>query len=432
MDINDFKHIVGEAKPNEVATIKFFGGVNEERSRAFISEFDYLESYVKPSKIRVLINCEGGSVLHGMGVYSTISNSTIPTECINEGIAASMGSVIWAAGNISYMRDYSFLMIHCPFVPKTDKDSEPSELVKAFTKQIESIYCKRFGMKKKQVVEIMKGEPGKDGTFFDAESAVKAGIIPESNVIITSKQIRDKVKNEINGIEDALGIQEAISKISCEIECDIEENKPSTDTDTNLNQNQNPTEVENKLTKTKRKKMDDRTIELSAVAASLGMGDAFEMKDVMARISNLLQVEAKLETAQKDLNDARTIIAGKETAIENIQATLANVNAELSVYKEKEACEKSQRVESLVQDAIDCGKIKAEAKQQWIDIAGSNFELAQATLESIPERDKITDVIAKDPANVAAAADAMIPVEEKLQQVIDDLVGPDFEFKTLN
>ena len=38
--------------------------------------------------------------------------------------------------------------------------------------------------------------------------------------------------------------------------------------------------------------------EIGAVAASLGMTGTFEVKDVMARISDLLAVEAKLTTTQ--------------------------------------------------------------------------------------------------------------------------------------
>ena len=190
MDINNLKNIVGEAKQGEVAVIKFFGRVTEETTSQFNSEFEFLENCVRPSLIRILINSEGGSVLHGMTTYSTISNSKIPTECIIEGIAASMGSVIWAAGDRSLMRDYSILMIHNPFMPGAGE--EQSDMVKAFTGQIETIYRKRFGLTKEHVKAIMNGEADKDGTFFDAKAAVKAGIISADCVLKTSKQVCDK------------------------------------------------------------------------------------------------------------------------------------------------------------------------------------------------------------------------------------------------
>lgn len=139
--------------------------MTEESTTQFNNEFDYLENVVRPALIRVLINSEGGSVLYGMGTYSTIQNSKVPTECIIEGMAASMGSIIWAAGDRSLMRDYSILMIHNPFQPADGDEKEVSDLVKAFTKQIETVYRKRFGLKAELVRAIMDGAADRDGTF---------------------------------------------------------------------------------------------------------------------------------------------------------------------------------------------------------------------------------------------------------------------------
>lgn len=162
-----------------------------------------------------------------MSTYSTIRNSKIETECIIEGLAASMGSIIWAAADRSLMRDYAILMIHNPFQPTAEDKcntenqcDEPSDMVKAFTKQIETIYRKRFGLKAEHVRAIMSGEADKDGTFFDAVSAVKAGIIPAENVIPTSKQLCDKVKAGISGMDDISEIQNLMAEIAASIPTD--------------------------------------------------------------------------------------------------------------------------------------------------------------------------------------------------------------------
>ena len=99
MNTSKFKYVVGEAKENEVCDIRLFCDIDEYTANSFNSEFLWVESYIKPSKIRVLINSSGGSVLYGMSIFSVIRNSSIPTECINEGLAASMGSIVWAAGD---------------------------------------------------------------------------------------------------------------------------------------------------------------------------------------------------------------------------------------------------------------------------------------------------------------------------------------------
>ena len=122
-----------------------------------------------------------------------------------------MASIIWAAGKRSLMRDYAILMIHNPMLPDDD-GGEPSDMVTAFTKQIETIYRKRFGLKAEHVRAIMDGQAGKDGTYFDAQAAVKAGIIPAEHVIHTSKQLCRKVHDEIEGLTDTAAIQELMSQ----------------------------------------------------------------------------------------------------------------------------------------------------------------------------------------------------------------------------
>ena len=70
----------------------------------------------------------------------------------------------------------------------------------------------------------MNGEADKDRTFFDAKAAVKAGIISADCVPKTSKQVCDKVRNGINGIENNAAM---IQDMMCKINSEIDENKLS-------------------------------------------------------------------------------------------------------------------------------------------------------------------------------------------------------------
>lgn len=423
MNINDFKNIVGEVNSGETATIRFFGKVTEESTTQFNKEFEYLENVVHPSLIKVLINSEGGSVLHGMTTYATIQNSLVDTECIIEGMAASMGSVLWAAGNRSLMRDYSILMIHNPFLP-SGEEGEASELVKAFTRQLETIYRKRFGLSNEEVKAIMNGKDGNDGTYFDAEATVKAGIIPEKNILHTSQQLCEKVKQSISGIQDATEIQCLMSRINAEIHIDTENKHID---------NPNPTLIQEDKHNHTTNMNDENTIsfELGAVAASLGIKDKYEIKDVMARISGLIHVEAQLTETKQKLTDAQTVIAGKDATIQNLQKDLAGTTSKLTLFEKKEEDERKSRIETLVENAITEGKIDKETKTQWIEMATSNFELAEKTLASIPAREKITQQIATDPDNIQAATEAVKTAEEKMAEKVKVIVGDDFKFKKM-
>jgi ATP-dependent protease ClpP protease subunit len=423
MNSSDFKNIVGEVKAGEIATIRFFGKITENSANQFTNEFDFLENCIRPKLIRVLINSEGGSVLHGMSVYSSIQNSTIETECIIEGMAASMASILWAAGTKSLMRDYSILMIHNPFLPDNE-EAKASDLVQAFTKQIKTIYRKRFGLKKEHVESIMEGAVGKDGTFFDAGSAVKAGIIPSENVIHTSKQLCEKVKNELKSLNETTEIQDMMTRICAEVGHFDFENKHFSALPPNLKQIQ---KNDAKMTES-----NNNNHEYTAVAASLGFNDKYEVKDVMARVSELLSVEAKLKDATAKLTDAQTVIAGKDATIQNLQKENGELTGTLNVYKTKEAEEKKAKIAEMVEAAITAGKIDKSTKEQWISMAEANYDLAANTLNSIPAPEKISTEIASDPENVKVAKDTTKTVEQQLAEKVTAVVGEGFQFKKLN
>ena len=449
MDITKFKYVVNEAKTDEVCDIRFFDSVNEYTANTFNSEFLWVESYIKPSKIRILINSEGGSVLYGMSIFSVIRNSSIPTECINEGLCASMGSIIWAAGDKSLMRDYSILMVHNPFNNpsgeedkcktdnncKTKAETNEPDYVKAFRQQIEMIYMKRWGFSKTKVKEIMSGKDGCDGTFFTADEAVKANIIPVDNVIKTDKQKVAKVKNAIEGITEDQKLMDTITSVCNSLsleDAENKENKHSINTNPNLNKNNQPNEVKN-TTKTSMDEK-DKTIDFSfgAVVASLGFKEQADVPQVMTRITELMGVENKLNEANKIIDTLKIENVGETTKNQNLTQELTTVKAQLKSYQDAEKEAINQKIAVMVQSAIEAGKIEDSAKSTWIDMATKNFDLAKSTLDSIPARDKISTEIEHDEHNVERVKDSVKTVEAKIAELVSNVVGKDFKFSTLD
>lgn len=214
MDTSNLKYVVGQAKENEPAIIRFFGSVDRWNTEAFNSEFLWLQDYIKPSKIIVMINSDGGSVVYGMSTFSIIQSCPIEVDCVIEGIAASMGSVIWAAGDNLFMHDYSILMVHNPFCAGEDEaDENRKAMINAFRSQLETIYCKRFAMKKEDVQKMMNGEGNVDGTYFSAKDAVTAGILSKENIIKTTKAVRDEIAAKVNGITDATSLRDIMAAV---------------------------------------------------------------------------------------------------------------------------------------------------------------------------------------------------------------------------
>ncbi|MCS2956905.1 hypothetical protein NXX53_06395 [Bacteroides salyersiae] len=225
-------------------------------------------------------------------------------------------------------------------------------------------------------------------------------------------------------LTEASDIQSMMSRISMEAETLNIENKPNDESSTNLNKIQKQNKMNTNEQKTP-------SSEYAAVAATLGLKDNYEVKDVMARISELMGVEAKLTETQKDLKDAQTVIAGRDATILNLQKDKDNLTATVKTYQDKEADEQKVRIEQLVEAAITEGKIENESKDKWIEMAQSNYSLAEGILASIPVREQISKEISKDPENVQAAANAAKTVEEKMADKVQSVVGKDFEFQSL-
>lgn len=417
MDIDKLKYVVGKADENCPAVIRFFGPVDSVSVQNFIGEFLWLQDVVKPSRIIVAINSDGGSVMYGMSVYSVIQSCPIEVDCVVEGIAASMGSVIWAAGKNSYMHDYSILMIHNPFLlDKECKDSGINDMVNAFRQQIETIYHRRFGLSKDKVKDIMNGEGESNGTYFSAKEAVNAGIIPVNNIIKTSKQVCDRVKNAIDGINDISEIRNVMSSIAIE----AEENK--------LPELVNAIPIQNEHELQVKRTMEEKDkFSFGTVVAQLGLAENSQIAGVTNRITELLHTETELKDVKSQLGTLQIQYKGKETEVKNLTTELNSQKEELKKYKDAEKTAKDAEITAMVEAAINAGKIEDSAKADWVAMAQSNLELTKNTLTSIPAREKISEKIATDPEGVKNANETLKTAEQKVAERVADVVGKEFK-----
>lgn len=413
MDTKELKYVVGKVKEGKPAIIRFFTSVDEYSVRCFNDEFLWLQDCVKPSKIVVMINSEGGSVLYGMSTFSIIRSCPIEVDCVIEGLAASMASVIWAAGDNLYMHDYSLLMIHNPFNSSSEiEDSSVKQTVEAFRSQLETIYIKRFGLAKEKVEEIMNGQGDADGTFFSAKEAVKAGFLPLENVIKTSKKVRDKVKNEIVGVDSAIDIRNIMSTISAE----VDENKLIEAICAIHNQKDNFLNQEEKMENNKENSFD-------AISAQLGLAKDTQAAAIEARIAELIKAEIALKDVQSELSAVKIKLEGKNAELTNVNSELNNVKASLQAYKDAEQAAREAEINSVIEDAIKDGKIEASAKDAWKTMAQSDFDTVKSTLASIQAREVITEKIAKDKDNVSQIKDTLKDVDAQMKAKIEENLG---------
>lgn len=419
MDINNLKHVVGSYEQGKPAVIRFFGPVDYWNVSSFNDEFLWLQEYVKPSKIIVAVNSEGGSVIYGMSTFSLINSCPIETECVIEGIAASMGSIIWSAGKRLFMHDYSLLMIHNPFFENSDDDENAKRAIEVFRKQIETIYVKRFGMSEEQVKDIMDGKENLDGTFFTAQEAVDAGIIASSHVIETEKAVTDKISDVVAKTKEG-GKDVEAREMFTSIAAEISNEKLIAKLETITNKQQPQTQ----------QSMNEK--DFKEIVAQLGLKDDATMIAVSAKVGELLKAKSDLADLQSKHSELEIKFTGKETEVSNLKGELTTVKAELQKYKDAEAAALKAEIESVVDAAVAAGKITSEAKESWIQMAQNNFETVKSTLDSIEGRKVVSEQIAGDPKNQQNAQDALTEAEKQMREKVTKVVGENFQLKKFN
>lgn len=410
----EFKFIKGACCAGMPADIFFYTDVDYWSVDNFLWEFDYLINYVNPSKIRIHINSVGGSVIEGMSVFAKIQDCAIPTECINDALAASMGSIIWAAGDELYMKDYALLMIHNPFCD-VNGEKQYDQATEAFTLQLKTIYMKRFGLSEEDVENIMNGKDGEDGTFLTTTQAIERGFIKADHIIETPKAVKDKINAALKSSKDIAQIKAVYGLVS-----------PTLSTTTINKQNINS------ILETMEKN------EITVFAALLGLtGEKATSENVSAKINELKAKADKTDALQKSLDETKgeltkvnAELTGAKTSIKNLNEDLDKTKATLKVYQDAEAKAKEERVTALIDKAIAECKINKEEREAYTAMAQNNFELAENVLSKIPARDNLGQIISQ--ANKNNAEKGVQTEQQKVFAKVDEIVGKDFKFRTLD
>ena len=408
------KYIKGAVKSGCPADIYFYTDVDYWSVDDFLWELKWLiKSEV--SKINVHINSCGGSCVDGISVFSRILDCPIPTACYNDGLAASMGSIIWAAGQEVYMKDYALLMIHNPFIDK-ESGKTYNEVTEAFTAQLKTIYQKRFGLSEEEVQSIMDGEGDNDGTFFTAAQAVEKGFIAQSHIIETPAAAKAKVNDVISKIGmDVTKLKAVMNELAAQP-------KKMNTIKENINKTTN--------------KMNDN--EITVFAALLGMtGEKATVEGVSAQITSIKAKAEKYDTLKaaydkvnKEFATAQTELEGAKASVKNLTADLETANASLKQYKEAEAAAMTKKIDVLVDGAIAASKIDKDSKETWVKMAQNDFALAESVLNSIPARADLSKEISQ--AQEAEAQKGVKSKEERIKAEVDKVVGENFKFRTLD
>lgn len=154
--------------------------INPQVANIINAQLLYLESVDSKKDIMLYINTPGGDVYSGMSIYDTMQfiKPDVSTICI--GMAASMGSVLLAAGKKGkrFVLPNSMIMIHQPLVQgmsgqATDIEIHAKELLR-IKKNLNNILAERTKKPLKQIEQDVERD-----YFMTAEEAKDYGLVDE-------------------------------------------------------------------------------------------------------------------------------------------------------------------------------------------------------------------------------------------------------------
>lgn len=197
-EINMYGEVV-DTRPIDFWTGEPVGG-NFIMLDEFLRDLDGLKS---KANITIHINSVGGDLYGGISIYNRLKALPANITTINDGLAASAGSIIFQAGNTRRMNAGSNLMIHqaAGFLYGYYQSGDLKGVIKqldAGNKAAVAVYAEASGREGAELKAMLDRE-----TWLTGQEAVDAGLADE--VIDTGAQVSmslaaDKSFLEVNGV----------------------------------------------------------------------------------------------------------------------------------------------------------------------------------------------------------------------------------------
>ena len=174
--------------------IIFLTGVVEDNVASLIcAQLLFLESENPNKDISFYINSSGGAVTSGLAIYDTMQyiKPDITTVCIGQ--AASMGSLLLAAGskNKRYALPHSRIMVHQPSGgvegQASDIQIHANEIL-TIRKKLNEIYVQHTGQNIKKIEEYLDRD-----SFMGPDEAKSFGLIDK---IVNKREDVEKISNK--------------------------------------------------------------------------------------------------------------------------------------------------------------------------------------------------------------------------------------------
>ncbi len=164
------------------------GAVDDEVATLVVAQLLFLEADNPKKEIGMYINSPGGVVTSGLAVYDTMQfvRPAVSTLCIGQ--AASMGSLLLAAGakDLRFALPNARIMLHQPsggFQGQATDIMLHAQEILNLKKRLNEIYVRHTGQTLKKIEDALERD-----TFLTAEMAKDFGIVDK---VIEKRPIQD-------------------------------------------------------------------------------------------------------------------------------------------------------------------------------------------------------------------------------------------------
>ena len=155
--------------------IEVVGEINSESVYSIILQLRYLQQQDSEKEIILYINSPGGSISAGLALYDVMQAVSCPIRTVCVGMAASMGALLFAAGDKRDMLPHAEIMVHDPLTTGIQGSAlsieEESRRLMKIRQTTAEILANHTGHTIDEIYEKTKQD-----TYFSAEEAVAFGL----------------------------------------------------------------------------------------------------------------------------------------------------------------------------------------------------------------------------------------------------------------
>jgi ATP-dependent Clp protease protease subunit len=168
------------------------GAVEDYMASLVTAQLLFLEADNPKKEISMYINSPGGVVTSGMAIYDTMQYIRAPVATLCIGQAASMGSLLLAAGEkgMRYALPNARIMVHQPsggFQGQASDIERHAQEILDMRTRLNKIYVTHTGQSLRKIEDALERD-----TFMTAEQAKDFGLVDE----VTERRAEGEAKSE--------------------------------------------------------------------------------------------------------------------------------------------------------------------------------------------------------------------------------------------